>query len=47
MRLWTYILPVGIWLWIVRRNCERISVGNLLEGSDAGRIVVIYKKLKD
>lgn len=43
MRLWTYILPAGLWLWIVRRKCERVTFGNGLVASDAGRLAVIFK----
>lgn len=26
MRTWTKILPAFIWLWYVRRNCEKWTV---------------------
>jgi hypothetical protein len=42
MRLWTYILPAGLWLWFVRRHCERVPVGGMT-ASDAGRVAVIFK----
>ena len=43
MRLWTYLLPAGLWLWIVRRSCERVTIGGGKVASDAGRVAVIFK----
>lgn len=41
MRLWTYLLPTGLWLWLVRRSCERVTLPGGLIGFDAGRIAVV------
>ena len=41
MRPWTYLLPAGLWLWLVDRKCEKFPVpaGTLV--SNAGRVCTL------
>jgi hypothetical protein len=43
MRLWTYILPAGVWLWFVKRHCERMPAGGGMVACNAGRVAVIFR----
>ena len=40
MRLWTYILPAGLWLWLVHKRGEKIPVGECV-AYDGGNWLVI------
>lgn len=44
MRLWTYLLPTAVWLWFVRRNCERVRLGNGVIAHDAGRFLIVSRR---
>lgn len=46
MRLWTLLLPAALWLLIVQRKCERITVGGNSNTFDAGNgiAVMFYSK---
>lgn len=41
MKVWTYILPAGLWLWLARRKCERWTVRQPVEAVHVGRFSII------
>jgi hypothetical protein len=46
MRPWTYLLPMGLWLFLARRLCERMQWpgGTVI---NAGRGVVLVDRAGD
>jgi len=47
MRLWTYLLPAGLWIWLVSRKCETVTFnGCSAYNADRGVAIILYDTTK-
>lgn len=42
MRLWTYLLPAGLWIWLVSRKCATVTHSGKAYDAGRGVAIVLY-----